>query len=99
MSRRVRRLLLLFCIVIPATLGTIRCSGEAPDKEIEQAQQAIDAAKAAEAGQYATDELNAAIDALKRSHDAVDQRDYRLALDLAIDSRERAQTAAKQAGD
>lgn len=62
-----------------------------------QAQGAIDAARAAGADQYATTELLAAADALKRSGEAAAQNDYRLALGLAIDSRERAQIAAKTA--
>ena len=37
--------------------------------------------------------------ALKSAQDAVAQRDYRLALNHALDSRERAQAAAKQAAD
>lgn len=64
-----------------------------------QAQGAIDAARAAGAEQFAAAELMAATDALKRSEEAVAQRDYRLALSLAIDSRERAQIAARAAGD
>ena len=64
-----------------------------------QAQGAIDAARAAGAEQYATNELAAAAEALKRSEEAVAQNDYRLALSLAIDSRERAQAAAKAAGE
>ena len=63
-----------------------------------QAQGAIDAARAAGAEQYAATELAAAVDALKRSDEAAAQRDYRLALNHAIDSRERAQNAAKSAG-
>ncbi len=66
---------------------------------MQQAQGAIDAARAAGADQYARDEFTAAQDALKRSHDAVEQRDYRQALNAALDARERAQTAAKQAVD
>jgi hypothetical protein len=62
-----------------------------------QAQGAIDAARAAGAEQYAATEFAAATDALKRSEEAVTQNDYRLALSLAIDSRERAQDAAKAA--
>ena len=62
-----------------------------------QAQGAIDAAKAAGAEQFASTELTAAVDALRRSEDAVTQRDYRLALNYAIESRERAQSAAKTA--
>lgn len=66
---------------------------------MQQAQGAIDAARAAGADQYATVEFAAAVDALKRSQDAVAQRDYRLALNHALDSRERAQAAAKEAAD
>ena len=72
---------------------------EPPHKEMNQAQGAIDAARAAGAEQYAATELAAATDALKRSEEAVAQNDYRLALSLAIDSRERAQIAAKTAGE
>lgn len=66
---------------------------------MDQAQGALDAAKAAGAEQYAPAEYAAAVDALKRSHDAVAQSDYRLALNHALDSRERAQNAARQAAD
>ena len=66
-----------------------------PEKEMQQAQGAIDAARAAGADQYARDEFVAAEGALKRARDAVDQRDYRQALNDALDARERAQTAAK----
>jgi hypothetical protein len=72
---------------------------EPPHKEMNQAQGAIDAARAASAEQYAAAELTAAADALKRSEEAVAQNDYRLALSLALDSRERAQGAARAAGE
>lgn len=62
-----------------------------------QAQGAIDAARAAAADRFAAAEFSAAVDALKRSEQAVAANDYRLALGLAIDSRERAQNAAKMA--
>jgi hypothetical protein len=90
-----RRWLWPALIVIALVAG---CA-EPPNKEMDQAQGAIDAAKAAGAEQYAVDEYNAAVDALKRSHDAVGASDYRLALNHAIDSRERAQNAARQAAD
>jgi hypothetical protein len=66
---------------------------------MDQAQGAIDAARAAGAERYAPSEFAAATDALKRSTDAVAQNDYRLALNHAIESRERAQDAAKNAVD
>ncbi len=84
--------------LIPLLLAVvIAACAEPPSKEMNQAQGAIDAARAAGADVDAPAELNAAIDALRRSEEAVTQRDYRLALSLAIDSRERAQAAAKVA--
>jgi hypothetical protein len=89
-----RRLSCLLC----ALLVCASCS-EPPQKEIDRAQGAIDAARAAGAEQYAPTEFAAATDALRLSHEAVDQRDYRLALSRAIDASERAQDAAKAAAD
>jgi len=66
---------------------------------MDQAQGAIDAARAAGADRYATEEYQAAVDSLKQAQEAVSQRDYRLALNHALDSRERAQNAAKQAAE
>ncbi len=66
---------------------------------MQQAQGAIDAARAAGADQYAQEEFAAAQTALKKAHDAVTDRDYRLALNHALDSREQAQNAAKDAAD
>ena len=66
---------------------------------MQQAQGAIDAARAAGADQYAHEEFAAAVDALKGAQDAAADRDYRLALNHALDSRERAQNAAKLASD
>jgi hypothetical protein len=73
--------------------------GAPPEKEMHQAQGAIDAARAAGAEEYATDEFTAAVDALKKAEDAVALRDFRLALNHALDSLERAQNAAKQAAN
>ena len=85
-------------VVLTLALAASAC-GDPPDKEIQQAQGAIDAARAAGADQYARDELAAAAKALKDANDAVNDRDYRLALNHALDAREHAQAAAKQAGD
>ena len=85
--------------VLACALFTAAACGNPPDKEIQQAQGALDAARAAGAGQYAHDEFAAAQDALKHAHEAVDERDYRLALNHALDSRERAQNAAKEAAN
>jgi hypothetical protein len=86
----------------PAVFAVALAAGacaEPPNKEMDQAQGALDAAKAAGAEQYASDEYRAAGDALKRSRDAVAQSDYRLALNHALDSRERAQNAARLTAD
>jgi hypothetical protein len=83
---------LLACLVAAASGCT-----DPPNKELHQAEGAIDAARAAGADSYATEEFTAAVDALARAEAAVVQRDYRLALSQAIDSLERAQNAAKLA--
>jgi hypothetical protein len=70
-----------------------------PHKEMDQAQGAIDAARAAGADRYAATEFAAANTALKNANDAVEQGDYRLALNHAIDGREQAQNAARVAAD
>ncbi len=66
---------------------------------MQQAQGAIAAARAAGAEQFAHDELAAAQQSLKNAQQAVEGRDYRLALNYALDSGERARNAAKQAAD
>jgi hypothetical protein len=85
-------------VVLLMVLVSAAC-GEPPDKEMQQAQGAIDAARAAGADVYAREEFSAAVDALKRAEEAATLRDYRLALNHALDSRERAQNAAKLAAD
>lgn len=93
MSSRVSALLAL-CLAVGLTIG---CGGEPPEKEIQQAQSAVDAAAAVGADTYAAEEFTAAKLALTNAKTAVEQRDYRLALNDALDSRERAQNAAKEA--
>ena len=83
-------------IVIPLCFFFGGCA-EPPTKEINQAQGAIAAAYAAGAERFATAEYTAATDALKRAEEAVAAGDYRLALNHALDGRERAQNAAKLA--
>ena len=90
MLRVVRRLALITAIL------SAGCA-EPPHKEMNQAQGAIDAARAAGADRFAAGELTAAQDALKRSDEAAAAGDYRQALNHALDSRERAQAAAKAA--
>ena len=68
-----------------------------PTREMDQAQGSIDAARAAGADRYATEQYDAAVKALQNAQTAVEERDYRLALNYALDSRDRAQRAAKEA--
>ena len=89
-----RRLLAPLAVVAAMTL--VACGGEPPDKEIQQAQNAIETAKDVGADLYAHDEFKAAQDALTHANEAVAQRDYRLALNHALDARDRAQTAARE---
>jgi flagellar hook-basal body complex protein FliE len=91
-----RRLLLMLALAGSVVLAGC---GDPPEKEMQQAQGAIDAARAAGADRYAQEEFAAAQTALKKAQDAVADRDYRLALNHALDSREQAQNAAKDAAD
>ena len=84
------------CLALIIAILSASCA-EPPSKEMNQAQGAIDAARAAGADKFAAAEFTAAVDALKRSEDAVAGGDYRQALSHALDSRERAQAAAKMA--
>jgi hypothetical protein len=93
--RRASSLIIAFALAAAA----LACGGDPPDKEMQQAQGAIDAARAAGADQYAHDEFAAAQEALKHANEAVNDRDYRQALNFALDSRERAQNAAAMAAD
>jgi hypothetical protein len=86
-------LLLITLLLVPA------CGADPPEKELQQAQSAIDAARTAGANDYAHGELAAAEQALKNAREAVDDRDYRLALTSALDSRARAENASTQAAD
>ncbi len=87
---------------LAAAIGTLvfltACS-EPPQKEIDRAQGAIEAARAAGADQYATESFTAATTAMQQTREAVEQRDYRLALSRAVDANERALEAARQAAD
>jgi len=66
-----------------------------PNKEMDRAQGAIDAARAAGADRYAPDEYNAAVTSLDLANHAVGQRDYRLALNHALESHTHAENAAR----
>jgi hypothetical protein len=90
----VRRLLALGLLL----LATAGCS-EPPQKEIDQAQTAVDLARAAGADRFAAEDYTAAVAGLQKARAAVDQRDYNQALSYAIDARQRAADALRQAAD
>jgi len=79
-------------------LALAGCS-EPPQKEIDEARSAIDAAKAAGADLYAPEEFAGAATTLQKAHAAVDERDYRQALSYAIDARQRAVEASRLVPD
>ena len=83
--------------VVCFTVLTCLACGDPPTKELQQAQRAIDAARASGADRYAREEFAAAEASLKSANDAVEQRDYRLALNRALDAEARAQSAAGDA--
>ncbi|MBA3297696.1 MAG: DUF4398 domain-containing protein [Acidobacteria bacterium] len=85
-------------MLLPLLLVVAACSAP-PQKEIDRAQGGIDAARAAGAEKYASAAFGAATSALEQAHDAVRQRDYRLALTRALDANDRAQEAARGAAD
>ena len=82
-------------ILVGATL--LAACAEPPTREISQAQGALDAARAAGAEAYARPQFQAADAALKQAHAAVAERDYRQALSFALEAREQARTAAREA--
>ena len=84
-------------LAVVAALSGAACGDDPPDKEMQAAQAAIDAARAAGADQYSHDELVASQEALAHAKDAVTQRDYRLALSQALDARTRGQSAEHEA--
>jgi hypothetical protein len=81
------------------TLFLLTACSAPPQKEIDRAQGAIEAARAAGAEQYAPEPFAAATTAMQQTHEAVQQRDYRLALSRAIDANERALEAARQSAN
>src|SRR5262245_11219104 len=92
-----RRGLLRAAAGLIAVVG-VAC-GEPPNKEIGEAGGAIAAARAAGAEQYAAAEFAAATAALTQANEAVAARDYRLALNHALESREQGEAAAGTAAE
>jgi uncharacterized protein DUF4398 len=95
LSPRTTRITLILTVLLLVVTG---CS-EPPQKEIDQAQAALELARTAGANRFAPDEYNAAAAGLQKARDAVTQRDYRQALSYAIDARQRAQDALSQVAE
>ena len=87
---------LVGAVLVGTALLAAACTSP-PNKEMDQAQGAIDAARAAGADTFAATEFTAATTALDRARAAVTERDYRLALNNALESRDHAQNAAREA--
>jgi hypothetical protein len=94
--RRVRPLARHAVALLVGAVALTACA-EPPTREINQAQGALDAARAVGAEAYARTEFQAADAALKKAHAAVAERDYRQALGFALDAREQARAAAREA--
>jgi hypothetical protein len=86
-----------FTILVVALL-TLSCSAP-PEKEHEQALQALAAARTPDTAVYAPEELAAAEAALTSYDRAVADRDYRQALGRALEAREKANLAPQVAGE
>jgi multidrug efflux pump subunit AcrA (membrane-fusion protein) len=95
----VRRLPTRIPLLLAGLLLVLTACSEPPQKEIDQAQAAVDLARTGGADRYATEEYAAAVAGVQKAHAAVDQRDYRQALSYAIDARQRAQDALRQAAE
>ena len=88
---------LVLAVLVVSSLTVVAACSQPPAKERGQAEGAIAAARAASAEVYAADELLAAEAALARYDEAVLQKDYRQALNAALDARDRGYEAVKRA--
>jgi len=82
-------------IPIGLLLLVLAACSEPPQKEIDEARSAIEAAQAAGAETYAPEEYAGATATLQKARASVDERDYRQALSYAIDARQRAIEASR----
>jgi hypothetical protein len=83
-------------VLLALALAAAGCASP-PSKELNQADGAIQAARAAGAESFAAEELSQATSTLAEAEAAVSLRDYRLALAHALDALELAQQAAARA--
>ena len=86
-------------LALPLAAVLVSACTAPPNKEIGDAQEAVKAAAAAGAERYAPDEYQSAVESYKLANDAVMAGDYRLALDRALQSRDHALNATREAAD
>jgi hypothetical protein len=79
------------------TSASLAGCAEPPRKEMAEAREALEAARAAGAERYAPQEYKDAAETVQRSERFVAERDYRQALSAALDARERAELAGESA--
>ena len=89
---------LLFATGLAALLVSSACTSP-PEKELHQAEGALETARAAGAARYAAEPFGAAEAAMARANAAVTDRDYKQALNHALDAREHALNAVRTAAD
>lgn len=89
---------LLFATCFAALLVSSACTSP-PEKELHQAEGALETARAAGAARYAAEAFGAAEAAMARANTAVTERDYKQALNHALDAREHALNAVRTAAD
>ena len=97
-AKRCRRCLLLLCLTMPL----VACA-PAPVQQMSEARQAIEAARAAGAGQYAPEQLEEANSLLDTAQQLLNDRRFRdarrsasQARDAAIRARETAEAASEE---
>lgn len=90
----------LRALALPAiVVATLSACAEPPTRELEAARRALATAHAAGAPDYAAAAYKGAAGALAKAEQAAAAGDYRLALSHALDAREQAEAAARQAGE
>jgi hypothetical protein len=81
-----------------AALVAAAC-GAPPNRELADAEEALRVARTAGAERYAPETYTAAAEAYRLANEAVLAGDYRLALNHALESRDQAQSAARESAD
>ena len=100
MCRRLERAAAFHAWLVALLVSTLLPACAAPpNREIADAQNALAAARAAGAERHAPDAYGAAADAYRLANEAVMAGDYRLALNHALESRQRAEDAARESDD